>query len=58
MATAYEITEIVFMLAIVFSMIKVLDFYGIAMEEYAIYLTFYLFILFSKFVLPSKIAPI
>ena len=58
MATAYEITEIVFMLAIVFSIIKVLDFYGIAMEEYAIYVTFYLFILFTKFVLPSKIAPI
>jgi hypothetical protein len=58
MATAYEITEIVFMLAIVFSIIKVMDFYGIAMEEYAIYVTFYLFILFSKFVLPSKIAPI
>ena len=58
MATAYEITELVFMLAIVFSIIKVMDFYGIAMEEYAIYLTFYLFILFSKFVLPSKIAPI
>lgn len=58
MATAYEITELVFMLAIVFSIIKVLDFYGIAMEEYAIYVTFYLFILFTKFVLPSKIAPI
>jgi len=58
MATAYEITELVFMLAIVFSIIKVMDFYGIAMEEYAIYVTFYLFILFSKFVLPSKIAPI
>jgi hypothetical protein len=58
MATAYEITEIVFVLAIVFSIIKVMDFYGIAMEEYAIYLTFYLFILFTKFVLPSKIAPI
>ena len=58
MATAYEITEVVFMLAIVFSIIKVLDFYGIGVEEYAIYLTFYLFILFSKFVLPAKIAPI
>jgi hypothetical protein len=55
MATNFEITELFLSFAILFCIIKVLDFYGVTFEEYALYVVFYAFILLSKFVLPTKI---
>jgi len=55
MATPYEITELLLSLVVLFCIVKVLDFYGVGFEEYAIYVVFYAFIFVSKFVLPSRV---
>jgi hypothetical protein len=33
---------------------KILEFYGIGADEYAIFVSFYLFLAMCKFILPSK----
>ncbi len=58
MASAYEITEIIASIVILFCIIKVLQFYGFNLEDYGIYLSFYVFLLLSKYVLPNEIDPV
>jgi hypothetical protein len=55
MASAYEISEIILSFVVLFCFVKVLQFYGANLEDYGIYITFYLFLLLSKFVLPTDI---
>ena len=58
MASAYEITEIMVSIVILFCIITILKFYGINLEDYGIYIAFYAFLLLSKFVLPNEIDPL
>jgi hypothetical protein len=55
MLSPYETTELLFSVAIVFCVIQVLQFYGIGLDKYAVYLAFYIFILLTKFILPTNV---
>jgi hypothetical protein len=56
MTYAYQITEIGVSIIFIFCVIKLLDFYGFNLEDYAIYIAFYIFLLISKLVLPNEIS--
>ena len=50
-----SITEIGIALISLYCIMKILDFYGFGLDEYAIFVAFYLFLAMCKFVLPEKI---
>jgi hypothetical protein len=50
-----SIGEIGISLISLYCIMKLLDFYGIGLDEYAIFVAFYLFLAMCKFVLPEKI---
>jgi hypothetical protein len=41
-------------LLFIYSIIQILQFYGVNVEQYGFYLIFYLFLLVSAFILPRK----
>ncbi len=41
-------------LLFIYSIIQILQFYGVNIEQYGFYLIFYLFLLVSAFILPRK----
>ena len=55
MASAYEISEVILYIVVLFCMIQILKFYGFNLEDYGIYITFYAFLLLSRYVLPTEI---
>jgi hypothetical protein len=55
MTSVFEYTEITLYIVVLFCIIQILKFAGFNLEDYGIYITFYLFLLLSKYVLPSEI---
>ena len=53
-STAYTIAIIGMSTIAIYAIIKLLNFYGVGLEVYGIYLVFYIFILLSIFILPIK----
>jgi len=43
-----------FTMLILYCVIQILNFYGIGQDVYGIYLTFFIFLIISAFVLPTK----
>jgi branched-subunit amino acid ABC-type transport system permease component len=54
MNTSSTITILGISLLLVYGLTKVLDFYGIRINMYGSYLSFYLFLLISVFILPNN----
>ena len=52
MTTGFMIAIIVMSAIAIYAIIKLLNFYGVGLEVYGIYLVFYIFILLSVFILP------
>ena len=48
------ITTVGIILLILYSLTRILNFYGIEINTYGVYITFYLFLLLSYFVLPTS----
>jgi len=48
------ITEIGISFIALYCTIKILEFYGIGADEYAIFIAFYLFLAMCKFILPAQ----
>jgi hypothetical protein len=48
------ITTIGITLIIIYGIMKILEFYGIGLNAYAIYFTFYIFLILCAFVLPRQ----
>jgi len=55
MTSAFEFTEIILYIVVLICIIQILKFAGFNLEDYGIYITFYLFLLLSKYVLPTEI---
>ncbi len=53
-STGYTIAIIGMSTIAIYAIIKLLNFYGVGLEVYGIYLVFYIFILLSIFILPIK----
>jgi len=50
-----KIAEIGVAVITLYCIMKILDFYGVGLDEYAIFVAFYLFLAMCHFVLPSTI---
>ena len=58
MKTSIIITILGLSLLLVYSLSKILEFYGIGINMYGSYISFYLFLLISAFILPQQYATI
>jgi hypothetical protein len=54
MSTSSIITGIGIAIILTYSIVKILDFYGINIKQFETYLSFYVFILITLFVLPRQ----
>lgn len=52
-----KITEIGIAFIALYCIMKILDFYGIGVDEYAIFVAFYLFLAMCHFVLKESVPP-
>ena len=48
------ITNIGIAIIVLYATIKLLEFYGVEMNSYGVYLAFYLFLFISTFILPKQ----
>jgi uncharacterized membrane protein YtjA (UPF0391 family) len=53
MSTARTIGILVLVYLIIMAIVKILGFYGVSTDAYAVYLTFYVFLVISYFFLPT-----
>jgi hypothetical protein len=54
MSTSLIITTLGISIILIYGLIKLLDFYGIGINNYGSYIAFYIFILLSSFILPRE----
>lgn len=54
MSSSSIITTIGISIILVYGVIKILDFFGLGIDVYGSYLSFYVFLLISSFILPKE----
>jgi len=54
MSTTSTITILGISIMLIYSLIKILEFFGIRLNVYGSYISFYVFILISSFILPRE----
>jgi len=54
MSTSSTLTILGISIILIYSLIKILEFFGIRLNVYGSYISFYVFILISSFILPRE----